>query len=118
MPLPDPLDPATWLWQLIGPDDAITPEWLAALLDTVGTGDEWRSIGVPLQLDAIGNPSALEVHVVLRDEGPVTVWGAALEAARAEEDVDSRWYSFALIADEEAEALPKCTAVGVRAPWP
>jgi hypothetical protein len=104
-------------WQLLGPDDDLTPEWLADLLNTVGTAEEWASIGMAV-LDAEGNPVSVRVEVVLRDDGPVTVWGPSLEEARlAEEDVDSRWFGFALIDGEEASGLPRCVDAGARAPW-
>lgn len=79
-------------WVLIGPDDALTPEWLARLLDTRGTAAEWEAIGLPIRFDPLGNPESYRI------------WG--------------RFWSITFVSDDEAEDFPACTSRGVRAPTP
>lgn len=79
-------------WVLTGPDDDLTPEWLARLLDTSGTAAEWEAIGLPLRFDARGNPE------------PHRIWG--------------RLWSINIVSGEEARAYRRCASRGVRAPDP
>lgn len=48
-------------WQLLGSDDAVTPDWLRPLLGARGIAGEWRARGIPFSEDDLGNPAALRV---------------------------------------------------------
>lgn len=104
-------------FMLLGPDDAITPEWVSRLLEHVGTPAEWAAVGLPIMATPQGRLAPLVLDIVLRDDGPIAVRGAELEAARQSgEDVERRMWDFILVSEDEASEAPRCVRAGVRAP--
>jgi hypothetical protein len=78
----DRADTAQWL--LIGRMDPLTPYWVRPLVFTRGTLAEWSALGIPIRLDAAGEPA------------PTEIWG--------------RRFTFARVSSPETAGFPTCTS--------